>query len=91
MKYLVSMAWELDGHAGASAVILPTLGAVDHFIAESLKDEEGNAMGKITNRVKEENGYTCYGEWECGEFSFTVCKFKTYTEMLGKELFTRTG
>ena len=48
-------------------------------------------MGKITNRVKEENGYTCYGEWECGEFSFTARKFKTYTEMLGKELFTRTG
>lgn len=91
MKYLVAMAWELDGHAGSSAIVLPTLDLIDRYIAESLKDEDGKPMGKITNRIKEENGYTCYGEWECGQFSVMVRKFKTYSDMLGKELFTRTG
>ena len=44
MKYLVTWAWEMDGHAGASAIVLPTIKAVQDYMKQCLTDEEGNEI-----------------------------------------------
>ena len=49
MKYLVAWAWEMDGHAGAAAMVCDSRQAVKDYIDQCLKDDEGNPMGQITS------------------------------------------
>lgn len=91
MKYLVTWAWEMDGHAGASAIVLPTTKAVKEYIDRCLLDDDGGFMGHTTSSRLLDDGYEYYGEWDCGEFSIRIRKFKNFTDMMGKEVFARTG
>lgn len=91
MKYLVTWAWEMDGHAGAAAIVLPTIKAVKQYMDECLIDSEGQSMGKFTSSRLLDDGYEYFGEWDCGEFSVRIRKFKNYSDMVGKEIFARTG
>ena len=91
MKYLVSWAWEMDGHAGSSCMVCKSINAVTQYITQSLLDDEGKPMGKITSRHKTEDGYDYYGTWDCGDFAISVVKFKNFTDMCHKEIFSRTG
>lgn len=91
MKYLVCWAWEMDGHAGASAMVCSSLKAAEQYIKMSLLDDQQEPMGHITNKTTTEDGYEYYGSWECGDFSISIKKYKTYTDMTNKEIFTRTG
>lgn len=91
MKYLVTWAWEMDGHAGASAIVLPTIKAVQDYMKQCLTDEEGNEMGHTAHSRLLDDGYEYYGEWDCGQFSIRIRKFKNFTDMVGKEIFARTG
>lgn len=91
MKYLVTWAWEMDGHAGSSAIVCSTLDQVKQYMEQCLKDDDGETMGKFTSSRMTDYGYEYYGEWECGQIALSVRKFKNYTEMVGKEVFARTG
>lgn len=91
MKYLVAWAWEMDGHAGAAAMVCDTRQAVKDYIDQCLKDDEGNPMGQITSSNLTDTGYVYYGTWDCGDFSITITKFKNYSAMINKEVFARTG
>lgn len=93
MKYLITVAWEIEGHAGASSFITDSLKNVDKFICDCLKDEDGNLIGQIKDPVLSEDKQTAtyYGHWECGDMAISVRKFKAFSNMLNKESFTRTG
>lgn len=92
MKYLITWAWELDGHAGASSILCSSQAQVKSYLLECLKGEDGILMGKITSTHEEnENTTVYYGSWECGDFAISVTKFKTFNSILGKEMFARTG
>lgn len=91
MKYLVTWAWEMDGHAGASAVVCETISAVRKYMEECLKDDEGKPMGKFTSSRMTDYGYEYFGEWECGQIALSIRKFKNYSDMKNKEVFARTG
>ena len=41
MKYLVAWAWEMDGHAGAAAMVCDSRQAVKDYIDQCLKDDDG--------------------------------------------------
>lgn len=91
MKYLVTGAWEVDGHASASAIVLASREMCKKYIDACLEDEEGKPMGKITSSRLLDDGYEYYGEWDCGQFSFRIRKFKNYSDMIGKEIGAITG
>jgi hypothetical protein len=72
--------------------------AVNLYIAKALtySEESDGApeemMGKITRTHKDDNGdIVHYGTWDAGEFSITIRAFKTFKEIINKEMFTRTG
>lgn len=90
MKYLVTWAWEMDGHAGASSMVLTSMQSVEEYIKQCLTDE-GRPMGYIKKTLPVNDGYVYYGEWDCGEFSISIRRFKNFTSMVGKESFARTG
>jgi hypothetical protein len=56
-----------------------------------LLDDEGKPMGKITSNRMTDYGYEYYGTWECGDFAISIRKFKNFTDMCHKEVFSRTG
>lgn len=91
MKYLVSWAWEMDGHAGSACMVCNSLATVKKYIDQSLLDDEGKPMGKITSNRMTDYGYEYYGTWECGDFAISIKKFKNFTDMCHKEVFSRTG
>ena len=51
----------MDGHAGSSCMVCKSINAVTQYITQSLLDDEGKPMGKITSRHKTEDGYDYYG------------------------------
>lgn len=91
MKYLVSWSWEMDGHAGASAIVCEKRDQIKQLIDKMLHDEDGNEIGHVKSNRLTDTGYEYYGEWDCGEFAITIQKFKNYSDMVGKEVFSRTG
>lgn len=91
MKYLVSWSWEMDGHAGASAIVCGKRDQIKQIIDKMLKDDEGNIIGKVTSSNLTDTGYEYFGEWDCGQFAITIRKFKNFGDMIGKEVFSRTG
>lgn len=91
MKYLVTWAWEMDGHAGSSAIVCDTIKDVKKYMEKSLEGDDGKPMGKFTSNRLTDYGYEYYGEWECGQIALSVRKFKNYSEITNKEVFARTG
>lgn len=91
MKYLVTWAWEVDGHAGASAIVCDSLSAVKQYIDRCLLDDEGEPMGEITSMRDTDYGYEYFGHWACGQVAISVRKFKNYSDMKNKEVYAQTG
>ena len=81
----------MDGHAGSACMVCKSFDVVSQYITQSLLDDEGKPMGEITSRRKTDDGYEYYGTWDCGDFAISVRKFKNFTDMCHKELFSRTG
>lgn len=51
----------MDGHAGSACMVCNSLATVKKYIDQSLLDDEGKPMGKITSNRMTDYGYEYYG------------------------------
>lgn len=97
MKYLIQIAWELDGHAGSEVMFAKTQEEAEKKVMDALSfvnPDDGQLYhdGAVKHKVKDGlNSIVYYGEYSCGEFSAKITKFSTYKELFNINLFTRTG
>lgn len=92
MKYLILSTFEVDGHSSADCVIVEGKEDMQKFVKQLRWDEIDEYYYEIQGEVQERDGSTVlYGDYECGQWSIKIVPFKTYKQILNKELYTRTG
>lgn len=92
MKYLIVSTFEIDGHSSADCIIVDNKDLKDRWIESLRWDSVEEKMNPITHEATDDDGRTTlYGESDMGNWSITIIPFKTYKEILNKEVYTRTG
>ncbi len=97
MKYLIHVAWELDGHAGSEVMFAKTSDEAYNKIIDAISEVNQDTgikeqMGEIFHTNTSKDGHLfLYGKYDEMGFSAHIVEFKKYSQLSEMELFTRTG
>lgn len=91
MKRLVLISEELDGHSGATAVIVTSQKEYDLLLKQTLYRDNEIIYTFDGEDKKSEKETIFYYTGEMGYLSLSITCFNTYKEIENREFFTRTG